>query len=502
MGPPGDHADPASYRERVFYEVWVRSCQDSDGDGIGDLRGATSRLDEIAALGIGGIWLMPTFPSPLVDSGYDISDFRGVHPDYGVLEDLDAFVAAAHKRNILVYLDMVFNHVSDQHPWFQSALLGPADPHFDYFRWSPDPSPDCAGEGIDPFGGEHWTLAPDVDLYYFHKFFAGQPDLNFRNPAVQDELLGVLDFWLSRGVDGFRFDAAANYVENGDQCESQPETIAFHERLREHVSGGIGKLERGFVTEVGGEVPTVRQYFGPSGDPMIFNFDLMFAFYTALGSGTPEAVASSVAERLDQLPAESRWGLVTGNHDYPRLAEMFRGDEQRLRLAAALQMTLPGVPFVWMGEELGLMAGTEVKVDTRDLWRAPYPWSAEAPGYGFTQAAEPFLAFAPGSGERAYASQIKASESLLRTYVRLISLRNATPALHDGGFHAVYQDDHLWAFERTHPGGDVLVVHNFARDVRLPLPAALAEHLYDELSATTIDAEDGIGPGETFVFKQ
>jgi glycosidase len=397
-----------------------------------------------------------------VDSGYDVANYEDVHPDYGTLGDLDAVVKAAHERGMLVYLDMVFNHTSDQHPWFQSALTGTSSPFFNYFVWNASPATRCSDVPAASFGPDRWTYVDAAGLYYFHQFFPRQPDLNFKNPAVQEELLNVLKFWMKRDIDGFRFDVPDRYFEEGDLCTKRPATLQFHQRLRDTISGD-GKLARGFVAETWGLVRDVLPYFGPHGDPMIFNFPLLGSFYTSIAVGSsPTAVANEVDLMMRDLPAESRWGLVQENHDIPRFADVASGDPARLRLAASVLMTLPGVPYMWMGEELGLRMGKQVKVDWRDGSRTPYPWDA-SPGFGFTTAKTPHLAFGPDSAEYSYASQRENPASLLNFYRRLIALRNAHAALNDGSYATVYRDDSLWVYKRSAESETVWVAHNFAR---------------------------------------
>lgn len=462
--PPGG-ADPASFRERVFYELWVRSYQDGDGDGIGDLAGLERRLDALAELGIGGIWLMPTFPSPLQDSGYDVADYRDVHPDYGNVDDLRRFIAAAHERGILVWLDMVFNHVSDVHPWFRSALTDPASPTHDWFVWSAEPTTRCVDvpNQFTPFGTDRWTWSSDVGAWYFHQFYPRQPDLNFRNPAVQDELLDVLRYWMDLGVDGFRFDVPDRYFENGHRCAMQPETVAFHGRMRELISGR-GRLDRGFVGEIWGVQDEVRTFFGPGGNPAIFAFEWMAAIYSGVLVGESGTVLAAAARtHLAGLPRESRWGLILGNHDTPRIASVAGGDVSRLKLAAALQLTLPGIPFIWAGEELGLEMGADVIVDGRDGARTPIPWEADAPGLGFTTAEAPFLAFSADSASKAHDRQKADPDSLWNWYRRLIMLRNSQPALQGADYRELAADGDIYVFERGLGPQRRIVAFNLSR---------------------------------------
>ncbi len=463
--PPGVH-DPSSYRQRVFYELWVRSFQDSDGDGVGDFKGLTSRLDELADLGVGGVWLMPHFPSPLADSGYDVADYTAVHPDYGTMADFEEFVAEAHKRNILVYADMVFNHTSDQHVWFQDVLdNGQASSFFEYYVWSPTPATRCVDLLAGPFGDVRWTKNDDIGLYYLHQFYPRQPDLNFESPVMQEALLDVLRFWMDKGVDGFRFDVPDRYFEEGDLCSRSHKTVEFHGRLREVISGGIGKLDRGWVGEIWGLNADTSRFFGPAGDPMIFNFNMLYTMYLAAGVGsTAKPVANQVRAMLADLPEESRWGLFLGNHDTPRFSETAAGNIARQKLAATTILTLPGVPWIWMGDELGLrQLQRGFKVDWRDGTRTPMPWEGGVDGLGFSTAT-PHLPFAPGSEAQAWNLQRKDPESLLNHYRRVIAVRNANPALQDGSYEALVVEDARYVYRRAAGGNEVFVVHNYGRE--------------------------------------
>lgn len=463
--PPPGGADPSTFRERVFYELWVRSFQDGDGDGIGDFAGLESRLDELAELGIGGLWLMPTFPSPLRDSGYDVADYKGVHPDYGTVTDLARVIDAAHERGMLVWLDMVFNHVSDEHPWFQSALTGPASPTWDWFVWNSEPATRCVDvpNALTPFGTDRWTWSDSAGAWYFHQFYPRQPDLNFRNPAVQEALLDVLRHWMDLGVDGFRFDVPDRYFESGERCAMQPETVAFHGRMRELIAGR-GTLERGFVGEIWGVQDEVRTFLGPDADPAIFAFEWMASIWTGAVVGESGRVLAEAARtHLHGLPEESRWGLILGNHDTPRVGTVGSGDVARLKLAAALQMTLPGIPFMWAGEELGLEMGDDVLIDGRDGARTPFPWEADAPGLGFTSAEAPFLGFSADSRRKARDMQVADPDSLWNAYRRLIMLRNGDAALQGPDYRELAADGDIYVFERGKGAERRIVAFNLSR---------------------------------------
>lgn len=478
--PPMGDATPGSWRGRVFYELWVRSIQDSNGDGIGDFPGLTQRLDELASLGIGGIWLMPTFPSPLQDSGYDVSDYTAVHPDYGTMAQLQTFVREAHQKNILVYLDMVFNHTSDMHPWFQSALTGPQSPYYNYYIWANQPGTRCTDVPATTFGTKRWTYVPALKKYYFHQFYPRQPDLNFRNPKVREALLDVLRFWLDKGVDGFRFDVPDRYFERGDSCTFQPETLRFHAKMRAVITEN-GKVDRGFVGEIWGFPEDVKPYLDGKHDPMVFDFISQFASDAGVLIGSSPGPIVAALNLQAGIASTARWGLALGNHDTPRIADIAGGNTARLRLAAALQMTLPGVPFVWSGEELGLTMGTQVRIDWRDGSRTPYPWEPVAPGFGFTTG-KPYLRFPADSALKAFAVQNPEPDSLLNWYRRLISLRNREPAFATATRQDLVVGHALWVFSRGKGVQKLWVAHNFSRDATVswtpPWTGASVDLLY------------------------
>jgi glycosidase len=456
--PPPGSSQREDYQTRVFYELWVRAFQDSDGDGIGDLRGLKERIGELKELGIGGVWLMPIYPSPLKDSGYDISDYTGVHPQYGTLEDLKEVISTFHDAGILVYLDMVFNHTSTLHPWFQSLIQEKErSPYRDFYLLSPVPLTRCAESAIGPFGSERWSYLEELNLYYFHQFQPSQPDLNFWNPKVREELLKVLVFYQDLGVDGFRFDVPDRYYEKGSRCSMLPETLEFFSELRKAIRGG-------FVAEIWGVPSVIRLALTPDRFPMAFHFPLYFTILAVLLSeGSPASLDELLEISLDGLPPGVSWALISGNHDLFRLATFLGGDPQKLRLFFVLLLTLPGVPFIWMGDELGLPNGREIRVDPRDLSRTPYPWEPTPPGFGFTRAEIPFLRFVEDADRFAYSRELQDPQSFLRFVRRMIYLRNRLPSLHKGSFRTRELRDHLWVFERSYREERVFIFVNFSR---------------------------------------
>lgn len=479
--PPPFVEDDRWHRQVVFYELWVRSFQDSDGDGIGDFAGLTSRLDYLEELGVGGVWLMPTYPSPLADSGYDVADYVGVHPDYGTLDDFDAFLAAAHARNIRVFLDLVFNHTSTEHAWFQSSRSDPTGPQGDTFVWADAAGLPCDDVPDGPFGSVRWTMDPVRGQFYFHQFYPAQPDLNFDSMAVQDALLDVMRFWLDRGVDGFRLDVAHRYDEDLPSCLHQAGTHAFHRRMRATLDE---YSDRAMVAEVTGDIDQIASYLGDGDLHMAFLLGESSLYWVAADRGTPQGLGETMGRFFAAMPAGGTFATILGNHDTPRSSAQVGAEDGALRMMAAAQLTMPGVPFVYYGEELGALAGRDTIVDQRDSARAPMQWDTSA-NAGFTSGT-PFLDLAPEHETRNVELESTDPGSLLAFYRRLIALRNETPALRTGTYQLVPGlSRSVLAYWRRHPEGDRLIVMNFdadsAIDVRIGVPEDLTT-LTDALS--------------------
>ncbi|MEO5918441.1 MAG: alpha-amylase family glycosyl hydrolase [Candidatus Limnocylindrales bacterium] len=422
-GEPAPAADTAQWwQDRVFYEAFVRSFADADGDGIGDLAGLTAGLDYLndgdpsttSDLGVTGIWLMPVFESPSYH-GYDTVDYDTIARDYGDLDAFDTFIAAAHARGIKVLLDLVVNHTSADHPWFQDALVG--GPHRDWYVWSEtDP-------GWPPVaGGSPWH--PSSAGWYYGAFWSGMPDLNLRNPAVTAEIERIAKAWLDRGADGFRLDAAKHLIETGPASQvNTPETKAWLADFRTAIHAGHpDALVLGEVWEP--RIITAGYVEGGSLD-MAFDFGIGPAILGATRLGDATTLTVGLQELAGRYPAGSAATFLT-NHDQPRAMTELRGDTTAASLSAAALLTGPGVPFIYYGEELG-MTGTKPDPDIR----TPFPWTADAPGHGFTTgtAWEPFAA---GAESANFATESGDPGSLLSIYRRLIKLRAADPALWAG----------------------------------------------------------------------
>ncbi len=487
-------SEPATWRHdwargAVFYEVFVRSFSDADGDGVGDLRGLTAKLDYLNDgnpathddLGVDALWLMPIFASPSYH-GYDTTDYEHVNPAYGSDADFDALLAAAHRRGLKVIVDLVLNHTSSQHPWFVEADGSPNAARRDWYVWrTDDPG------WTQPWGGNNHTWHAGRSGVYYGVFWGGMPDLNWRNPQVRSTMAGIAARWLARGVDGFRLDATRHLVENGpdqDQVD-QPET---HAALREF-SAAVrrAKPESILVGENWTESAAIAAYYGdakalPGGDelPMSFDFPLAGAIVDSVQSGRAESVEQTLRAIARFYPAGALDAPFLTNHDMRRVASTLQSDARKLRSAAAVLLTLPGAPFLYYGEELGLQNGPGGD-DT--FKRTPMPWNA-APGGGFSSA-KPWFDFAPGRERENVAAETGDARSLLSHYRRWVALRHSAAALRDGDLELISAaNPAVLAFTRTAASERVLVAHNLSGQ---PQEATLA--LVGTPSLLTPDAE-------------
>ncbi len=436
-------ARPGWWRDRVFYEVFVRSFADSDGDGIGDLRGLTGRLDQLndgdptttTDLGVTALWLMPTFPSPSYH-GYDVTSYTGVNPDYGTLADMRALVAAAHKRGMAVILDLPLNHTSSQDPWFVDSEKGGA--HADWYVWSSSPQ------------GSNWY--PDGARYYYAAFGADLPDLNVNDPAVTAELTKDAGYWLTDvGIDGFRLDAAKYMIEDGPTTQNTPETHAWLGDLRQTLQrGSPGALTLGEVWDTS---PISASYV-PTALDMTFDFTVASGYVDAANSGDGSSIGRILA-RITTLYPPGGFGTFLTNHDQDRVASTLNGDPAKLRLAAEMLLTGPGVPFVYYGEEIGM---TGQKPDERI--RTPMRWDASGPSAGFSAHA-PWETLSPDPTTTNVATEAADPASLWSAYRDLIALRASHPALAEGTYVPVVSDArNVIAAIRSSPSETALVLTN------------------------------------------
>ena len=494
------------YKDAVFYEVHVKAFMDGDGDGVGDFAGLTERLDYLAELGVDCLWILPMYASPLRDDGYDIADFFAVHPAYGTLEDFQKFLDAAHARGLRVIADLVMNHTSDAHPWFQASRADPASPYADYYVWDATDRryTDARVIFVDA-EKSNWTWDPQRKAYYWHRFFSHQPDLNYDNPTVRRAMLDVMRFWLDRGLDGFRCDAVPYLVErDGTSCENLPETHAVLKELRaviDHEYGG----DRLLLAEANQWPEDVRPYFG-DGDEfhMAFNFPLMPRLYMALRLEERRPIVD-IYTHTPPIPPGCQWGLFLRNHDEltlemvtneerafmyyayaqdpemklnlgirRRLAPLVDNDRRRIELLNCLLLTLPGSPIIYYGDEIGM--GDNVYLGDRNGVRTPMQWSSDRNG-GFSTAAEGTL-YLPVIADPVYgyqavnvAAQARQPASLLSTMRRLIAARRTSPVFGRGTIAFLRpRNQKVLAYLRRHGRETVLIVANLSG---APQPAEL-----------------------------
>jgi alpha-amylase len=452
------------WNDTIFYEVFVRSFADSDGDGIGDFNGLSAHLDYLndgdpqtnTDLGISGLWLMPIHPSPSYH-GYDVSDYYSVNPQYGSLEDFRRLLDEAHRRGIRVIIDLVLNHTALQHPWFQAAR-DPALPYRTWYIWSAE-HPGYKG----PWGQEVWHRGDGG--YYYGIFWEGMPDLNYANPAVVSEVQKIVDFWLTEvGVDGFRLDGAKHIVEEGQAQANTAGTHAWWRTFRTFYKGANPQALA--VGEVWDSNDLVAPYLQGDQLDLAFNFDLATAMLRAAADRRARLAADVLAKSLETLGAD-RIATFLSNHDQNRVLPQMLNDPLKTRLAGAMLLTFPGVPFIYYGEEIDMNG---LKPDERI--RAPMQWSAQANG-GFTTGT-PWEPLNPEYIEVNIAAQSGDPDSILSFYRSLIQLRNQHVALRLGQYlPAQVEDRGVLAFLRSSQAETVLVVINVGKDPLSAYPLTL-----------------------------
>jgi maltose alpha-D-glucosyltransferase / alpha-amylase len=490
--------DALWYKDAIIYELDVRAFSDSNGDGIGDFPGLLNKLDYMAALGVTALWLLPFYPSPLKDGGYDISDYTGINPSYGTLDDFGEFLAQAHRRHLQVITELVINHTSDQHPWFQEARRSRDNPRRDWYVWS-DTDDRYRGVRIIFKDTElsNWAWDPISKSYYWHRFFSHQPDLNFDNPAVREEMWKVLQFWAHLGVDGFRVDAVPYLVEReGTSCENLPETHEVVKFLRRKLDE---EYPHSFLLAEANQWPVdVRPYFG-SGDEfhMAFHFPLMPRMFMAVKLEDRKPVID-ILQQTPGIPENCQWGIFLRNHDEltlemvtdeerdymydmyaldagarlnlgirRRLAPLMENDRRRLELMNGMLMSLPGSPVLYYGDEIGM--GDNIFLGDRNGVRTPMQWST---GWnaGFS-AADPERLYLPLLSNPVYGyqtvnvdAQQRSDHSLLAWIKRLIRVRQSTRVFSRGRIEFLRPANHrVFAYIRELGGDRVLVVNNLSR---------------------------------------
>ena len=478
------------WQRAVIYQIWVRSFFDADGDGVGDLPGLISKLDYVSTLGAEAIWLSPIFASPWTDAGYDISDFRAIHPQLGRLEDFDRLVTEAHRRGIRIVLDWPVNHTSDQHPWFEEARSSRDSRYRNWYIWA-NPKPD----GLPPnnwlsvFGGSAWTLDEKTGQHYFHAFLPQQPDLNWRNPEVPTAMHDHMRFWLARGVDGFRVDAVDMLLENPDLPDNptNPDFDAsgpldaavfpVYNRNQPGVHQHIAALrsvcrefdDRVLLGEVYTSPEELARYYGTAVQSELhlpLNPQLLSQRWDA------EEIANAIKRYLDAISPYGWPNWSWSNHDFYRLTS--RASADQLRVAAMLLLTLRGTSLIYYGEEIGMRdveippelaedpQGKTQPTRNRDVARTPMQWN-DGPNAGFTTG-RPFFPIDVDYLQINVASQERDARSLLAVYRRLIALRKAEPALSDGLQTPVVRRTQLLFFRRELPNRRLGVVFNMAGD--------------------------------------
>lgn len=490
------------YRKAVFYEVLVRAFNDSDHNGSGDLQGLTEKLDYLQWLGVDCLWLPPFYDSPLRDGGYDIRDFRKVLPDFGTVEDFRALLDAAHERGIRVITDLVMNHTSDSHEWFQESRTDPDGPYGDFYVWSDDPEKyDGARIIFVDTEDSNWTYDPVRGQYYWHRFFSHQPDLNYDNPAVQDAMLDVLRFWCDMGLDGFRLDAVPYLFEReGTNCENLPETHGFLKKCRavmdEEYPGRV------LLAEANQWPEDVVEYFGDpatGGDEchMAFHFPLMPRIFMAVRKESRFPI-SEILESTPDIPSTAQWGIFLRNHDEltlemvtdeerdymyaeyakdprmkanigirRRLAPLLENDRNQLELFNALLLSLPGSPVLYYGDEIGM--GDNIWLGDRDGVRTPMQWSPDR-NAGFSRC-DPGRLYLPTIQDPTYGyqainveSQMNQSNSLLRWVRRMVKIRKRYDAFGVGSYRELDSaNPTILAYMREHGDERILCVNNLSK---------------------------------------
>ena len=529
MAEPVSAGDtPEWYKDAIVYQLHVKSFFDANDDGIGDFRGLISKLDYIADLGATAVWLLPFYPSPRRDDGYDISLYEGVSPDYGTMDEARRFIAEAHARGLRVITELVINHTSDQHPWFQAARRAPkGSPERDLYVWADD---DKGYPGVPivfcDVEKSNWSWDEVAGQYYWHRFYAHQPDLNFDNPQVLERVLSIMRFWLDLGVDGMRLDAVPYLVEReGTDCANLPETHAVLKQIRAHLDAHY--TGRMLLAEANLWPEDTQQYFGGAGDEchMAFHFPLMPRMYMAIAREDRFPV-TDILRQTPAIPAGCQWAIFLRNHDEltletvtdaerdylwsiyasdrrarinlgirRRLAPLLERDRRRVELMNSLLLTLPGTPVIYYGDEIGM--GDNIHLGDRDGVRTPMQWSSDRNG-GFSRAdpeklvlpviQDPLYGFSSVNVE----AQARDAHSLLSWTRRFLAVRREHRAFGRGTFRLLFpRNRRILAYLREHEGEAVLCVANLAhtlQGVEIDLPAFERRVPVDIVSGTSLPA--------------
>ena len=498
--------DKLWYKNSVFYEVHTRAFFDSNQDGIGDLKGLAEKLDYIKHLGVDCIWLLPIYPSPLQDDGYDISDFYNVHPELGTIENFKMLVRETHKRGMRIIADLVVNHTSDQCEWFQEAEADPESPYHDYYVWSDDNTKYKETRIIFVDSqSSNWSWSEKAGKYYWHRFYACQPDLNYDNPAVREEMKSIMRFWLNMGVDGFRADAVPYLIEReGTNCENLPETHEYLKELRTLMDQEYPDCV--LLAEANQWPQDLRPYFG-DGDEfhMAFRFPLMPRLYKSIAQGNTESIID-ILEKTPKIPSNCQWCTFLRNHDEltlemvteeerqfmwdfyapeprmrlnlgirRRLAPLMSGDSRKIELLYAVLLSLPGSPVIYFGDEIGM--GENIWLNDRDGVRTPMQWNASN-NAGFSNRVDGKL-YLPVINEGNYSyenlnvdQQIKDPHSLFNRLRKLITIRKQHEVFGEQNLSILFKENHaIFAVQRQNDTDNFICLHNFSdrhQDVNLP----------------------------------
>jgi maltose alpha-D-glucosyltransferase/alpha-amylase len=495
--------DDMWFKDAVFYQAPVKSFYDASGDGIGDFVGMTEKLDHIKELGADCIWLMPMYPSPYQDDGYDIADFTAVHQDYGTINDFTRFIEVAHEKGLRVIADLVMNHTSDQHEWFQSARCDPNSPYRDYYVWSDDPTLYSDARIIfTDTETSNWTYDPVAGRHFWHRFFSHQPDLNYDNPAVHEEMFNVVRFWMGLGLDGFRCDAVPYlYEREGTICENLPETHEFLRKLRRMVDTEFpGAI---LVAEANQWPSDVVEYFGTDEEPefqMAFHFPLMPRMFMAMRQESRTPIVE-IMESTPAISGQNQWAIFLRNHDEltlemvtdaerdymyfeyakdprmkinvgirRRLAPLLDNGRRQIEMLNSLLFSMPGSPFLYYGDEIGM--GDNIYLGDRNGVRTPMQWSLDR-NAGFSRADWARL-YSPVIMDPVYGyqavnveAQTRVATSLLNWMKRIISVRKRYKAFGRGTIRFLHpENQRVLVYVREYEDETILCVVNLSRFVQ------------------------------------
>jgi alpha-glucosidase len=511
------------WQRGIIYEVYPRSFQDSDGDGVGDLAGIRQRLDYLVDLGVAALWLSPIYPSPMADFGYDVSDYCDIDPIFGTLREFDALLVEAHRRGLKLILDFVPNHTSDQHPWFIESRSSRTNPKRDWYLWRDEPN-----NWLSNFGGSGWEYDETTGQYYYHSFLKQQPDLNWRNPAVRAAMFDVLRLWLDRGVDGFRVDVMWLMIKD-DEFRDNPPNPAYmpgapnnHRQLplfnanRPEVHDLIAEMravvdafpDRVLIGEIYLPIQQLMTYYGKDncGVNLPFNFHLLQCAWNA------EAVARTLAEYDSALPTGGWPNWVLGNHDQPRVAS--RIGVHQARVAAMLLLTLSGTLTMYYGEEIGMINVAIPPEDVqdpaeknepgigqgRDPERTPMQWDSTLLA-GFTTG-HPWLPIAPDHTTANVSSQNGDAKSMLTLYRELILLRASHSALIDGKVQSITALDNVLRYQRVSPDETLLVLLNLSHEpVQVNASGSILKSTHGDRNGERIDPSTTLRPAEGLIIE-